>query len=75
MQEVHVSINDLAAVIAKNNAGEQEAIEGYFQLLALKGYPPEFYKDIEEIISDEMNHSEMLGKWATKLSGIKPNVT
>ena len=67
--------NELAAVVAKNNAGEQEAIEGYYQLLALPGLPHELYADIQEIISDEMNHSEMLSKWATKLTGIVPNET
>jgi len=67
--------NELAAVVAKNNAGEQEAIEGYYQLLALPGLPHELYADIQEIISDEMNHSEKLSHWATHLSGVKPATT
>ena len=65
----------LASVIAKNNAGEQEAIEGYFQLLAMGGLPQKFYEDIREIISDEMNHSNKLSEWVTKITGIKPNET
>ena len=67
--------NELAMWMAKNNAGEQEAIQNYFQLLTLPGLPHELYKDIQEIISDEMNHSEVLSRWATQLSGVKPAVT
>jgi len=63
---------DFASIIARNNAGEQEAIEGYMQVLATPGLPPKLYEDIKEIISDEMNHSEKLSYWATQLSGIKP---
>ena len=75
MMEVQMNKNELSAWLAKNNAGEQEAIEGYFRLLTLPGLPHELYKDIQEIISDEMNHSEVLSRWATQLSGVKPNVT
>ena len=67
--------NDMAAILAKNNMGEQEALEGYFRLLSYPGLPAELYADIAEIISDEMNHSEKLSKWAIQLSGIKPNET
>ena len=67
--------NELAMWLAKNNKGEQEAIEGYFQLLTLPGLPNELYADIQEIISDEMNHSEKLSMWATKLTGIEPAIT
>ena len=73
-----MTIEQMASEIAKNNKGEQEAIEGYYLLLneAKKNNAPiEFIKQIEEIISDEMNHSEALSYWATKLSGIKPNIT
>ena len=70
-----MTYNEISAFLAKNNAGEQEAIEGYFQLLSLPGLPRELYADIQEIISDEMNHSEKLSKWASKLSGIKPALT
>jgi rubrerythrin len=65
----------IAAEIAMNNAGEQEAIEGYFRLLNLQNLPKEFIDDIHEIISDEMNHSEILSKWVTKLTGIRPAAT
>ena len=70
-----MSYNELAAILAKNNAGEQEAIEEYFRLLAVPGYPHELYMDIHEIISDEMHHSERLSYWATRLTGIKPAET
>jgi len=63
-------INMLAALIAKNNAGEQEAIEGYARLLGTEGFPQAFYSDIREIISDEMNHSQKLTHWFTALTGI-----
>lgn len=69
-------MNDyIAAEIAKNNAGEQEAIEGYFRLLNIQGVPREFIQDVQEIISDEMNHSEILSKWVTKLTGVNPAKT
>jgi len=71
-----MNINEyMAAEIAKNNAGEQEAIEGYLRLLNIQGMPKELADDIKEIISDEMNHSEVLSRWVTKLTGIKPAVT
>ncbi|MCL2570742.1 MAG: ferritin-like domain-containing protein [Firmicutes bacterium] len=58
--------------MAKNNASEQEAIEGYTMVLNTPGYPQELYTDIREIISDEMNHSQKLSHWVTKLTGIQP---
>jgi len=68
-----MDINRIASEIAKNNAGEQEAIQWYLALLAdVKGLPQKFYDDIREIISDEMNHSEKLSFWVTHLTGIKP---
>ena len=66
---------EIAALLSKNNAGEQEAIEGYFMLMNEPNLPPELYNDIAEIISDEMNHSEKLSAWATKITGIVPNET
>ena len=63
-------INMLAAIVAKNNAGELSAIAEYSEVLATPGFPPEFYADIREIISDEMNHSERLTNWYTRLTGI-----
>ena len=73
-----MSVNEIAASIAKNNQGEQKAIEGYYLLLdeaRKNGLPQEFIKQISEIISDEMNHSEILSKWVTYLTNIKPNTT
>jgi len=71
-----MDINQIASIIAKNNAGEQEAIEGYFAMLTqTKGLPQKFYEDIHEIISDEMNHSEKLSHWVTVLTGVKPAIT
>ena len=73
-----MSIDEIAASIAKNNQGEQMAIEGYYLLLdeaRKNGLPPEFISQISEIISDEMNHSEILSKWVTYLTNIKPNRT
>ena len=70
-----MTTSDIAAILAKNNAGEQEAIEGYYQILALHNLPKELRDDIEEIISDEMNHSKKLSHWVTKLTGIKPALT
>jgi len=65
----------LASIVAMNNKGEQEAIEGYMQILAMPGLPQKLYDDIREIISDEMNHTEKLNHWATMLSGIMPAKT
>jgi rubrerythrin len=67
-----MDINKIAAEVAKNNAGEQVAIQGYFDLMAcVKGAPQAFYDDIGEIISDEMNHAQKLAYWETYLTGIK----
>jgi rubrerythrin len=66
-------INLAAAEIAKNNADEKEAIEGYFNLIANhQGLPQKFIDDIHEIISDEMNHSQKLSYWTTYFTGVKP---
>ena len=64
--------NNLASLVAKNNAGEQVAIQEYFELLTIPNLPKELIDDIHEIISDEMNHSEKLSKWAIKLGGVHP---
>ena len=66
---------DLSSMIARNNVGEQQAIEGYMQLLAVPGIPQELADDIREIISDELNHTEKLNSWMIKLSGIVPAKT
>ena len=73
-----MSLDEFASIIAKNNTGEQMAIEGYYMLLdeaKKNGLPPEFISQISEIISDEMNHAEVLSKWVTYLTKIKPNKT
>ena len=62
---------DLASILAKNNVGEQEAIEGYLQLLTIPNLPKDLADDIREIISDEMNHSMVLSKWVTNLTNIQ----
>jgi len=62
----------LAAELAKNNAGEQQAIEDYLRLLNIQGMSKELADDVREIISDEMNHSQKLSMWIEKLTGIKP---
>ena len=67
--------NNLASILSKNNADEQSAIEGYFQLLTMNNLPSELIKDIQEIISDEMNHSKVLSGWVSRLTGIQPNKT
>lgn len=68
-----MDINHVAAEIAKNNADEQKAIEGYFQLIAdFPELPQKFYNDIHEIISDEMNHSQKLSYWVTYFTGVVP---
>jgi rubrerythrin len=58
----------VAAAIAANNQDEQEAIRGYYDLLEVL-IDPEDKKVIEEIISDEKNHSELLTKLALKYDG------
>ena len=75
-----MELEDMLADIAKNNADEQDAIEGYFKLLRTiddtmvgeKGSAfYEMISDIKEIISDEMNHTEKLSKWMIHFSGIE----
>ena len=71
-----MDINRIASEIARNNAGEQQAISDYFALIAdAPGMPQAFYDDIHEIISDEMNHSEKLSHWVTRLTSVKPALT
>ena len=68
-----MNINEyIAAEIAKNNAGEQQAIDEYLRFLNIQGVPKELAADIREIISDEMHHGKVLSEWTTKLSGIQP---
>ena len=68
-----MNMNDyIAAEVAKNAAGEYQAIEDYMRLLNIQGLPKELADDVREIISDEMNHGEKLARWIVKLSGIQP---
>jgi len=64
--------NNLAALLSKNNVGEQEAIEGYYEALTWLNLPAGLAADLREIISDEMNHSAKLSGWVTKLTGVVP---
>ena len=66
--------NRVASLIAKNNTGEQQAISDYFELIAdtTPGMPKAFYDDIREIISDEMNHSQKLAHWVSKITDVQP---
>lgn len=76
-----MELEDMLADIAKNNADEQDAIEGYFKLLRTIDYTMvgenesallyKMISDIKEIISDEMNHTEKLSKWMSYFSGIE----
>ena len=67
MDHSHKDYN-VAAAIAANGQDEQEAIKGYYQLLQVI-IDPEDKKIIEEIISDEKNHAELLAKLALKYDG------
>ena len=72
----------LSIEISDCGKSEQESLIGYYRLLdRLTPYfeeekdelLEEFKKDIEEIISDELNHIAKLQKWAIKLGGVKEN--
>jgi rubrerythrin len=71
---------EVVNLLVANNVDEQEAIGGYTSLLAriqnsgvtgVNQYK-EVINTIQEIISDEMNHSAKLSALTTKLSGIQP---
>jgi len=69
----------LLSDIEENVSGEATARQGYYKLIAmLDNLKEEFGLDvdsdidsIEEIISDELNHAEILKGIAQKYSGIK----
>ena len=64
----------IAAQIAVNNKAEWDAIEGYQKLipfLEAKG-DTESIEKIKEIISDELNHSEVLREIMSKYDGNIP---
>ena len=64
----------IAALLSKNNKGEQDAIEGYHPLLSVIGdSDAEAVSIINEIISDEKNHSEKLSALTEKYDSIEPN--
>lgn len=68
--------NSIAALIAENNQGEQDAIKDYEVLLScLKnaGATDEQIAVIEEIISDEKNHSMRLNELLQEYDDIEPN--
>lgn len=58
----------ITSIIEKNNKEELKAIEDYYKLLAI--IPIEFKKDIEDIISDELNHSIILSKIVESITHI-----
>ena len=66
----------IASQIALNNKAEWDAIEGYQKLIPFfeaRG-DDDAVAQIEEIISDELNHSEVLRKLMKKYDGgIKTN--
>ena len=70
-----------ARMVSDNGQREQEALLGYYEFLDfLTPYwveTPEdpllkmLKADIEEIISDELNHQSILSKWAEKIGGVR----
>ena len=79
------TISYLQSVCSKleaNNAGECGAREGYFDFIEylydIKSEVSNEYcdiideviKDIQEIISDEQNHTNKINGWVSKLSGL-----
>lgn len=61
---------ELLAEIEENISDEAQARQGYYELMEIL----ENQKDIsiiEEIISDELNHAELLKEMAQRYSGIK----
>jgi rubrerythrin len=71
---------ELVNLLVRNNQEEQAAIAGYTSLLArieLGGITganqnKEVIETINEIIADEMNHSQKLANLVTQISGIQP---
>ncbi|MCL2001992.1 hypothetical protein FWG76_01120 [Candidatus Saccharibacteria bacterium] len=65
---------NLAAMIAKNAADEEEAIQGYYELMPL--IMDKADQDvIKEIISDEKNHAMLLRKMMAKYDSNIPVAT
>lgn len=68
--------NSIAALIAENNQSEQDAIKQYEVLLSCLndvGASKEQIATIEEIISDEKNHSMRLNELLQEYDDIEPN--
>lgn len=68
--------NSIAALIAENNQSEQDAIKQYEVLLSCLndvGASDEQLATIEEIISDEKNHSMRLNQLLLDFDGVEPN--
>lgn len=68
--------NSIAALIAENNQSEQDAIKNYEVLIScLKDAKAsdEQIAVIEEIISDEKNHSMRLNQLLLDFDGVEPN--
>lgn len=63
--------NKESAIIHKNIADEHSAIQGYHEMLETIT-DDEDAKVIEEIISEELKHVELLSKMLKKYSDIKP---
>ena len=70
------SKNSIASLIAENNQSEQDAIKQYEVLLSCLndvGASDEQLATIEEIISDEKNHSMRLNQLLLDFDGVEPN--
>lgn len=70
------SKNSIAALIAENNQSEQDAIKNYEVLLSCLndvGASDEQLAIVEEIISDEKNHSMRLNQLLLDFDEIEPN--
>jgi rubrerythrin len=68
--------NSIASLIAENNQDEQEAIKNYEVLLSCLndvGASREQIATIEEIISDEKNHSMRLNQLLLDFDEVEPN--
>ena len=68
--------NSIASLIAENNQDEQEAIKNYEVLLSCMkdvGASAEQLAIVEEIVSDEKNHSMRLTQLLQEYDNIKPN--
>jgi rubrerythrin len=67
----NINLPELCAEIEKNIEAEADARKKYYNLInLLKGVSKEDIASIEEIISDELNHTEKLTKMLEKYSKI-----